>query len=142
MRKLLTTGALVAASIGCSMAPSMAATQRGLVNVNLEDVTFQVPVGAAANICDVNAAVLATLLVDGLASCDAEADSDAIAVSPAPGRSPRQEGLVNLNVDGVTVQVPVAVAANLCDVDVAILTSALLDGPTTCEAAADSTATA
>ena len=142
MRKLLTTGALVAASLGITMAPASAATQRGLVNVNLEDVIVQVPVGLAANVCDLDVNVLARTLGDGPANCDSTADPDAIVVSPARGGSTNQEGLVNLNVEDVTIQVPVAVAANVCDVDVNVLGQALLDGPTTCEAAADSVATA
>jgi hypothetical protein len=34
-----------------------------------------------------------------------------------------QTGLVNVNVEGNTVQVPISVAANVCDVDVAVLVS-------------------
>jgi hypothetical protein len=34
-----------------------------------------------------------------------------------------QAGLVNVNVEGNTVQVPISVAANVCDVDVAVLVS-------------------
>ena len=143
MRKLLITGALVATSLGFAsgMAPAGAATQRGLVNVNLEDVLVQVPVGLAANICDVDVAVLANALADGPATCTADADTDAIAIQDASnGQSTRQEGLVNLNVEDVKIQVPIAIAANVCDVDVAVLSGLLLDGPTTCEAAADSVA--
>lgn len=144
MRKLLTTGALVAASIGLATAtPTQAATQRGLVNVNVEDVVVQVPVGLAANVCDVDVAILAHGLADGPTQCTADTDTGAIAVSDgSKGRSTRQSGLVNLNIEDVRIQVPVAVAANVCDVDVAVLSGLLLDGPTTCDAAADSTATA
>lgn len=142
MRKLLTTGALVATSIGLSMSPAAAATQQGLVNVNLEGIIVQAPVGVAANVCDVTAAVLAVGIVEGPATCVADADSDAVAVSRTPGRGTRQEGLVNLNVEDVTIQVPIAVAANVCDVTIAVLSGAIADGPTTCSAIADSVTTA
>ena len=50
----------------------------GLVNVVIDDVTIKVPIGIAANICDVNAAVLAAAIVDtGTATCTATADPDA-----------------------------------------------------------------
>ena len=53
--------------------PALAASnhQSGLVNVNLQDVTVQapisvaVPVGVAANVCDINAAVLAQQAATG-----------------------------------------------------------------------------
>ena len=55
----------------------MLAAQRGLVNVNFDDVTIQLPVGIAANICDVNAAVLAAAIADtGEAECDAQVDQE------------------------------------------------------------------
>jgi hypothetical protein len=54
----------------------------GLINVTLVDVlnqnnvAVQVPVGIAANVCDVNAAVLLAAVRDtGSATCDADADS-------------------------------------------------------------------
>ena len=47
--------------------------QSGLVNVNLEDVALQLPIGVAANVCDVNANVLAAdLQDDGTAECAAD----------------------------------------------------------------------
>ena len=50
-------------------------------------------------------------------------------------------GLVNVVIDDVTVQVPLAVAANVCDVDVAVLIAAIEDtGSATCEADADARA--
>jgi len=60
-----------------------------LVNVVLVDtlnnLTIQVPIGVAANLCDINAAVLAAQVVDtGTATCDA--DNDTIA-SRGPGRN-------------------------------------------------------
>jgi hypothetical protein len=65
---------------------------QGLVNVTVTDVlnnnevVVQVPVGVAANVCDVNAAVLIAAIEDtGSADCDATADSQATA---GPGNRP------------------------------------------------------
>ena len=54
-----------------------------------------------------------------------------------------QSGLVNLALVDTTVQVPVAVAANICGVSVNILSS-VLDAPalTLCDAAAEAAANA
>jgi hypothetical protein len=126
-------------SVGAA-APATAQTfQRGLVNVNVEDVTVQVPIAVAANICDVTVAVLVSdLRDDGSAVCDAFAESDATVTPAPPGGGPVvQEGLINVNISGVDIQVPIAVAANLCDVTVAILATDLLeDGDATCDAVA------
>ena len=79
--------ALVAATAVAStltvgaMAPSAVAQQTGLVNVAIDDtnvivapqvgVQAQVPIGIAANVCNVNVAVLATLIAaPGDPSCD------------------------------------------------------------------------
>ena len=48
-----------------------------------------------------------------------------------------QDGLVNVNVSDLNVQVPVNVAATICDVNVAVLTGLLLDDSTPCIADAD-----
>ncbi len=79
--------ALVAAStlsVGAVAAPAASAQAPvftgGLVNVtiidfadvNIEDVTVQVPVAVAATICDVNVNVLARQLRDGGAECTSE----------------------------------------------------------------------
>ena len=58
--------------------------QSGLVNVNLQDVAIQVPVsvavpvGVAANVCDVNANVLASQMKSGSTTCDATSTSQAL----------------------------------------------------------------
>ena len=50
--------------------------QTGLVNVNIGDITVQLPVALAANVCDVNAAVLiGQIQDDGSAECTATAES-------------------------------------------------------------------
>ncbi len=51
-----------------------------------------------------------------------------------------QDGLVNVSVDGVLVQLPVAVAANVCDVNVNALAQQLGAGDATCTAVSDSDA--
>jgi uncharacterized protein YggE len=56
--------------------------------------------------------------------------------------SAQQTGLVNVNIEDTTIQVPIAVAANLCDIDVAVLAVQVEEDPTTtCEATAESRAT-
>ena len=58
--------------------------QSGLVNVNLQNVAIQVPVsvalpvGLAANVCDVNANVLAHQKKNGSATCNATSTSSAL----------------------------------------------------------------
>ena len=125
-----------AISLGAAGAAEAATTQEGLVNVNVENVTAQVPVGVAANVCDVNANVLAEQLRGGGASCDADATTIATN-GPGNGGSTRQEGLVNVNAEDIVVQIPVALAANVCDVNVGVLSRQLRAGGATCDATAD-----
>ena len=116
------------------------ATQTGLINVNLSDVTVQAPLAIAANVCDVtvNALVLAQLEL-GEAECDATAESFASGGEGDDG--PEQSGLINVHIDNVIVQAPIAVAANICDVAVNVLASQVGLGETECTATADSIAT-
>ena len=100
-------------------------TQNGLVNLNLENVTVQVPIGVAANVCDVNVAVLANLVDTGATqqcSSIANAAGNAVTVG-APTGTTTQNGLVNVNLSNVTIQVPIAAAVNICDVNAAVLAS-------------------
>ena len=75
-------------ALGMGLVPSAHAQQAGLVNVNIEDIAVNiqdlldaqlaiqnvaVPIGIAANVCNVNAAVLALQEVSGQ---DAECDAD------------------------------------------------------------------
>lgn len=114
--------------------------QEGLVNVNVSDVQVGLPIGLAANVCDVNANVLAEQVRTGGAECDARADSDATFGNGNGNGSPQQEGLVNVNVSDVTIKVPIAVAANICDVNVNVLAQQIRTGDTDCEAVAESQA--
>jgi len=76
----------------------------------------------AGCLADVTVAVPATDLQDGSATCEALATSNATVTEPTNNsRATRQNGLVNLNVEDLFLQVPVAVAAKICDVDVVVL---------------------
>jgi hypothetical protein len=117
-----------------------AANQRGLVNVNIEDVTVQVPVGVALNVCDVTVAVLAGTVLDGPTQCNADGGAIAVAPDNGGGGNTTQRGLVNVNLQDVTAQIPIGLAANICDVKVAVLVTALAEGPSDCQAGAMSVA--
>jgi hypothetical protein len=138
--KLLAATAVATAAFAVGAAPASAQNQQGLVNVAIEDVTVQVPVSIAANVCDLNVVAIAELVDEG-SECVATADSAASAGASPNGPPARQEGLVNVLVDDVIIQVPVAVAANICDVNVVIL-GRVLDEGSACEAVAESDAQA
>ena len=121
-------------TLGAAVPASAQNTQTGLVNVALEDVVVQVPIGIAANLCDLNVAVLAEIR-DQAGTCDATATSAASA-GPSGNGNTRQEGLVNVLVQDVVVQVPVALAANICDINVAVLAD-VADDAAACNADAD-----
>jgi hypothetical protein len=128
-------------SLGIAAGPASAQTQEGLVNLDVSGNTVQVPVGIAANVCDVNVAVLVNDFLDQAAKCDAGADSQAIAVSSAdPGATGDQSGLVNVRINNNTVQIPLAVALNVCDVNVAVLTNLFSDQAAQCDSKANSRA--
>jgi hypothetical protein len=137
--RLVSTLAVAAIAAGVVAAPASAQnTQEGLVNVAVEDVVVQVPVAVAANICDVNVAVLAEV-ADDAAACEATADSTATRGPNSNGPPTKQSGLVNVLLDDVLVQVPIALAANVCDVNVAVLAD-LDDDAEACVATADAAA--
>ena len=137
--RLAATFAVTAIAAGAFAASASAQnTQEGLVNVAVEDVIVQVPVAVAANICDVNVAVLADV-ADDAAACEATADSTASRGPSGNGPPTKQKGLVNVLLDDVLVQVPIALAANVCDVNVAVLAD-LDDDAEACVATADAAA--
>ena len=100
MRKMIIAAAAIAASTATVPAIAQVNTGSGLVAVNVQDVdilnnflndaqiaalndlsvpvTVQVPVGVAANVCNVSAAVLAKQAADA-APCDAKSGSKALA---------------------------------------------------------------
>jgi len=129
----------VAVMVTAFAGPALAATQEGLVNVNVSDVTVQAPIAVAANVCDTNVNALAEQLRLGGADCDAQATSDAV-FTPSEGPAPDQNGLVNVNVDDVVVQLPITVAANVCDTNVNVLARQFRAGGATCDAVADADA--
>jgi hypothetical protein len=138
VRRILLAGLLAGSLTAGAAAPAAAQPQTGLVNVDVSGVTIQLPIAIAANVCDVNVAVLVDDLRDDAASCDAIADADAITVSEPGGGGGPQEGLVNIRISDVLVQVPVAVAANICDINVAVLVGLIDDDAASCEADASS----
>jgi len=131
--------ALLAAFAATAMLATMASPasaqskQEGLVNVAIEDVIVQLPIAVAANVCDLNVAVLSEI-ADQAGTCTATADSAASA-GPSGNDNIRQDGLVNVLVSDVVVQAPIALAANICDVNVAVL-ARMLDDASACEAVA------
>lgn len=117
----------------CLFAFSAQAQQSGLVNVNITDVTIQIPIGVAANICGVAVNVLTSALAQGPTSCQ----SGTIALANDQGGGsppPHQNGLINVNIQNVDVQAPIAVAANVCGVSVNVLVHLLGQGPVDCTA--------
>ena len=157
MRKLILAPLFAAALALGAPGIAMAANndQSGLVNVNLQDlnlavpVSVAVPIGIAANVCDVS--VLSLQDPASPTACDATANSFAFSravalqmMDPgAGGSNNRQSGLVNVNVQTLnldvpaSVAVPISVAANVCDLSILSLQET---GRTTCDAASTSTA--
>jgi hypothetical protein len=132
-----------AAVTACAGAASATAqtNQSGLVNVNVQNNTVQVPIGVAANVCGVAVNVLAQNLTNGPADCTALAGATATRSGGGGSSSTNQNGLVNLAITDNTIQIPVAVAANVCGVAVNALAQALSNGGATCNALGNSTAT-
>jgi hypothetical protein len=139
MIRFAVQAALTVALLFALAVPATAQTQEGLVNVNVSDVTVQAPIAVAANVCDTNVNVLAEQLALGGAECDAQATSDAV-FTPEEGPAPNQSGLVNVNVDDVVVQLPIAVAANVCQTNVNVLARQFRAGGAVCDAVADADA--
>jgi hypothetical protein len=94
-------------------------------------------VSIAANICDVTVGVLVQDLRDAAAPCESDAVSGA-SVERSPQGPASQRGLVNVNVDSLAVQVPISVAANICDVTVGVLVDQLDDAAVPCQATGSS----
>jgi hypothetical protein len=114
-------------SLGAAAPASAAQTdQDGLVNVAITDNTIQVPVSVAANVCGVAVNVLARGVNTGDVDCTALGESTAVDRRRGPGSKTEQNGLVNISATDNVVQIPVSAAANICDVDVNVL-SAFVD---------------
>ena len=134
-----------------SVAPAFAddGNQAGdtLVNVQISDVTVQVPISVAANLCDIDVNILSAQASQGNTTCTATAQSVAISLPDSGGGksgtgsgNEAGDSLVNLQIDDVTLQVPISVAANICDVSVNVLSLQLETGTVTCTATASSSA--
>jgi len=128
---------LLAAGVG-SAAAAGPVNQTGLVNVSLGNLTVQVPIAVAANVCGVQVGALSALLAQGQTTTCSAAGSAVVpdyTISRDGGGPVNQAGLVNVAVGDVTLQLPVAVAANICGVQAAVLAVGVLqDGTTTCTA--------
>lgn len=142
-RKTLCIG-IAATALGLGLAaPATAApndaAQDGLVNLALQDTTVQVPIAVAADICGVAVNLLAS--ATAVMPVDCTAEGVATAERPEGGaNNARQEGLVNVAIQDTTVQVPVAVAANICGVAVNAIAQQTLVGDVTCDALAEGSA--
>lgn len=158
-RMLAASFAATASLLVGSGTASAQTNQNGLVNVNVSNVyvqapvNVQVPIGVAANVCNVPVAVLAQQANAGTATCNATTTSTALnqamtqqMVTGGGGGPTNQSGLVNVNVSKlgvqlpVNVQVPVGVAANVCNVSAAVLATQANGGGASCRAVTDSTA--
>jgi len=123
-----------AVALGIAAAPAPAAQQSGLVNVDLTGNTIQVPIGIAANVCDVSVAVLSTNTFGGDSVCTAVSRPSAQGGGGGGGGGGVQRGLVNVSVTDNTIQVPIGIAANVCDVTVALLSTGTFTGNDRCSA--------
>src|SRR5918997_5667716 len=109
--KFAGVAAIVAVCMSVAAAPAPAqVNQDGLVNVNVSDNTVQIPIGLAANVCGVSAAVLSEQIGANDVDCTALADADAISQGGGGGGDAQQEGLINVNVEDNVLQVPVSIA--------------------------------
>src|SRR3954452_3564019 len=139
--RVVATAATGAACLGIAAAPAPAAHQEGLVNVDLTGNTIQVPIGVAANVCDVTVAALSTNTFGGDSVCTAVSRPSSRAGGGGGGGGGVQRGLVNVSVTDNTVQVPIGIAANVCDVSVAVLSSGTFTGNDLCSAVTRPSAT-
>jgi hypothetical protein len=135
---LATSGAL-AAGVCALPTTAVAQPQTGLVNVALTGNTVQVPVAVAANICGVQANVIASNNFQGNSLCSSAARSTATGGGGGGGTTP-QQGLINVAITNNTVQVPIGVAADVCGVQANVIASGNFTGNTVCSAISTPTA--
>ena len=134
MPRLAAVMSIAVVSLGVSAGSAPAQPQEGLVNVSVTDVN--VPIGVAANVCNVQANVLAVGNFSEAGDCEAIADSTVTGGGNNGGG--RQEGLVNIRIDDVNI--PIALAANVCNVQVNILAAGNFSDAGDCDAIAEATA--
>lgn len=166
------TASMTAIALAAALTAGTAGAQQqnGLVNVGIGDIealndldiangtVVQVPIGIAAQVCDVDANVLASEGSDGETVCTVEQEqaNDAFinyvtqeqsrqdeTTAGGSGKA-KQDGLVNVAVGDVTalnevdilngtiVEVPVELAAEVCGVDANVLSKEDKDGSTVC----------
>jgi hypothetical protein len=120
-------------AVGVSALPASAQTtqQSGLVNVALTGNTIQVPVAVAADVCGVQANVIASNNFGGNAICTSASRSTASGGGGGGGTT-TQQGLVNVALTGNTIQVPVGVAADVCGVQANVIASGSFGGNALC----------
>jgi hypothetical protein len=143
-RKTIGTGLVASTMLALALVGPAAAAPRNqvgdtLVNVQISDITILVPIAIAANLCDINVNVLADQVDAGDTTCTATAESAATPGSNGGnGNGGNQAGnsLVNVQISDLLVAVPIALAANLCDVNVNVLAVQLRLGEATCDATA------
>jgi len=129
--------AVAALAVTGAAAPAEAqVTQEGLVNVSITDTNIQVPIGVAANVCGVTANVLASATQTDPVDCAATGTGDAYRQRGGDGGPTSQSGLVNINLDDTNVQLPIAVAANVCGIAVNVLANQTSTDPVDCDAQA------
>jgi hypothetical protein len=104
---------VMALGVGASSAGA-ATTQQGLVNVSLENI--QVPIAIAANVCDVGVNALASQNFTDFGDCTAISQA---AGNGGGGSNTHQRGLVNVSASDI--EIPISVAANVCNVGVNLL---------------------
>jgi hypothetical protein len=139
---ILSAIAAVVMAVG-GAGPAAAQNQAGdsLVNVQVGDVTVELPIAIAANVCDTSVNVLAQQTDVGPATCTAVANPTATPPQ-GPGGHQNNAGnsLVNVQIGDVTILAPIGIAANICDTDVNVLAEQNKLGRTTCTAQATPTA--
>src|SRR4051794_20388360 len=127
--------AAIALCCGIGAVPASAQLPSDGVTVDISGLDVTVPVPLAADLCDIPVEVLSTHLEVGDADCEATAAT--IATDGSSGGDPAdQEGLVSVNVSDITAQAPIALAANLCDIDVDVLSTVIQLGQAECDATA------
>ena len=138
----IATAAVLSLGVAAAPASAQPTQQQGLVNVAVTDNTVQVPIGVAANVCGVTAAVLADQINTGAVDCSAISNATAFSTGSGGSGGAQQNGLVNIAITGNTVQIPVSAAANVCGVGVAVLAQFVNTSDVACTARSRSPATA
>jgi hypothetical protein len=139
--RLALVAAIATMSLGIAAGPASAQIdQDGLVNVAVENTQIAVPVAVAASVCDVNVGILAEQVDLAGTQCTSTAETEASHTGGNGGGNISQDGLVNIAVSDTQIAVPVAVAANLCDINVGVLARQLRLGDTECTSTATSRA--